>query len=103
MTDDTQRTLGHIEGTLQQILQEMKQQRTEFGEHLKADNTTNEILAKTISQLRDMMIASFKERDARLDALKQDNDRARGAGWVIIGIITFLGAAVIAALSGWIK
>ena len=115
---EVQRALGRIEGDVRRLLGEFTNHRAEFVAHQRLDLESLGILAKTLAQQRDVMLASFEEQDrarnqhlneqdVKLDVLKQDNDRAKGAGWVILGLLgalaTFLGAAVISALSGIIK
>lgn len=121
MADDdqgVQRSLGRIEGDIRQILTELKNIRDDFGDH-KNDDQKNFSLARTSNdQLRADMLAGFSnadnargqhlgEQDVRLERIERDANRAKGAGWVILGLLgslaTFLGAAVIAALSGHIK
>lgn len=107
MTDEIQRSLGRIEGALESMSAKLDAVRGDLGDH-KADDQRN------FSSLRNTMRAQFdaneqarnqhlNEQDHKLDALKQANDFAKGAGWVVLSVITFLGAAVLAALSGWIK
>jgi len=111
MTDEVQRSLGRIEGTQTRILDELTKLRDDFGAH-KADDQRN------FSSLRVDMKSQFEandrarnehltEQDTKLDIIQRDSDRAKGAGWAILGIMGLLaslvGGAVMAALSGWIK
>jgi hypothetical protein len=76
------RSIGGIEATQTQILDELRNIRTDLAAHVKSD-------AKTFEEM------------------KADANKAKGAGWAILGLLgsvaTFLGGAVIAALGGWIK
>src|SRR5665213_3036235 len=107
---EVQRSLGRIEGDIAQLLREFANHRIEFALHQKQDLQSLEVLAKTLAQQRDAMGIGFKEQekarnqhlneqDVKLDILKEDSAKAKGAGWVILGLLgslaTFLGAAVI--------
>jgi hypothetical protein len=79
---EVQRSLGRIEGVQEQILNELKATRESLAAHIASD---------------------AKE----FNALKADRDRAKGAGWVILGMLgslaAFVGSAVVAVLGGWLK
>jgi len=79
---EVQRTLGRLEGGQEQILDELKRLRVDFNGHVEADD----------------------KRFGRIDA---DRNKAKGAGWAILGIfsacITFVGSAVLAVFEGWVK
>lgn len=109
--ENVQRALGRIEGTQTQILQALKDLTESFGEHKNEDQ-------RNFSSVRNLVYTEMKkndetrekhlsEQDEKLDGLKQDADRAKGAGWVILGLLgalaTFVGGAVIAVLSGWMS
>lgn len=113
-----QRALGRIEGTQTQILAELKNLRENFGDHKNEDQKNFSSVRRLVADQQEAIRKAFdaqavarnqhlNEQDVKLDALKQDSDRAKGAGYVIIAIIgalaTFVGGAVIAVLSGWIK
>lgn len=106
-----ERALGRIEGTQAQILLELRQLRNDFGEHKNEDQ-------KNFSSVRNLVYGELKkqdiereahlaEQDKKLDALKEDSDRAKGAGWAILGLLgglaTFVGGAVLSVVEGWIK
>jgi hypothetical protein len=108
---DTQRALGHIEGVVDQVLTEVKSLRVDLIAHA-ADDRAN------FTDVRAKMAAGFteadrarnqhlNEQDVKLDGLKQDSDRAKGAGYVILGLLgalaTFAGGAVLAILNGWLS
>lgn len=118
MTEQIQRALGRIEGTQAQILEEMRTHRAEFTAHQRQDLASLEILAVSIAKQRDDMNRGFaeqdrarnqhlNEQDVKLDGLKADADKAKGAGWVILGLLgafaAFLGTAVLSVLNGWLK
>lgn len=111
MDNDVQRSLGRIEGTQSQILQKLVALEASFGDHRNDDQ-------KNFSEVRRLVYDKFAEQetlredhlgkqDENIEKLKRDSDRAKGAGWVILGLLgalaTFVGSAVIAALSGYIK
>lgn len=108
---DTQRSLGRIEGTQDQILAELKQLRSDFGDHKNDDQRNFSSLRSLVydknreqNEARELHLS---EQDKAIGQLKQDSDRARGAGWAIISILgafaTFIGGAVLAVVQGWIK
>lgn len=111
MTDEVQRALGRIEGTLGEILKAQGRLSTELGDHRNDDqrsfSSVRKLIADKITEQDTAREAHLSQQDKKLDHLKQDQDRAKGAGWVIIGLLgalaTFLGGAVIAALGGHIK
>lgn len=76
-----QRSLGQIESTQAAILKELKEMRADMTSHIASD-------------------------DARFDNIEADRNKARGAGWVILGLLgglaTVVGGAVIAVISGWL-
>jgi hypothetical protein len=84
-----QRTLGKIEATQAAILAQLITMRTDFNLHGDAD-------AK-----------QFAEMVVKYEAMKADQDKAKGAGWVILGLLgafaAFVGSAVIAVLGGWVQ
>ncbi len=118
MTDEVQRSLGRIEGAQAQILAEMQKLRSDFGDHKNDDQVSFSAVRALVFTQRDELRKQFEEndrsrnqhlneQDIKLDAIKQDSDRAKGAGWVILSLLaalaTFVGGAVIAVLSGWVK
>ena len=79
---DVQRSLGRIEGTQTAILAELKQMSDAFSAHVQAD-------------------------DKRFGKIDAERNRARGAGWVILTLLTamasLLGGAVLAVFEGWLS
>ncbi len=111
MADEVQRSLGRIEGTQTQILQEIAALKTSFGDHRQDDQ-------KNFSEVRNLVYTKFAEQedlrerhlgeqDKSIAAIKGDSDRAKGAGKVILALLgalaTFVGGAVLAALNGHIN
>lgn len=102
--DDVQRSLGRIEGELkrlgEQVLGEMRNMRHDFDGHKKDDQANFEAI-------KSMLTAKTDAQDGRITNLKSDNDRARGAAWVILGILSLLSAGTITMLvsliAGWVK
>jgi hypothetical protein len=104
--------LTPIKGDLREILTEIKGFRREMDE-MKARRVAHDEENRKdfigcharLSKLRGDMDERFtdqtqdrqrhlEEQDVKLDSLLRDRNFARGAGWVIIGIIAFLGAIV---------
>lgn len=115
---ETQRALGRIEGTQSQILKKLEELTNGFGDHKNEDQKNFSSVRRLVFDQKDEILANIKdgnadreihlnEQDTKLDALKQDADRAKGAGWVILGILggiaTFIGGSVIAVIAGIIK
>lgn len=107
---EVQRSLGRIEGTQEQILAELKTMREDFGAHKNEDQ-------RNFSSLRKLFFEKLEEQDetrekhlaaqdAVLAELKTDSDRAKGAGWVILGLLgglaSLVGSAVLAVVKGWV-
>lgn len=118
MNDDVQRSLGRIEGTQVQILDALRNLTAEFVDHKGEDARNFQAVRKLSFEHRDELKKeiedSAKERethlrgqDTKLAAMKQDSDRAKGAGWVILGLLgsvaTFLGGALLSVFNGWVK
>lgn len=123
MTDPAvERALGRIEGAQAQILHAVETLTTAFTDH-KAEDSRNFSAVRALSfehreELKDFVETKFEaqaiarnqhlnEQDVKLDGLKSAQDKAKGAGWVILGLLTslatFVGGAVIAVFAGWIK
>lgn len=87
--DDVQRSLGRIEGTQQQILAAISGLQTEFAAHQLEDEQRFVAYGKIVTDLA------------------QDNNRAKGAGWVILALVsagaTAIGTSAYAVISGWFK
>lgn len=87
--DDVQRSLGRIEGTQQQILNAISGLQTEFAAHKLEDEQRFVAYGKTVTDLA------------------QDNNRAKGVGYVILALVsagaTALGTSFYAAISNWFK
>ena len=124
MTDNSQpaehvqRSLGLIEGAQIQILSEIKLFREDLGRHIDNDQMNFSALRVVIATQKKEMEDQFtendrarnqhlNEQDVKLDGIKQDQDRAKGAGWVILGLLTafagFLGTAAMSIWNGYIK
>lgn len=114
---DMQRSLGRIEGTQSQILSELRRLGENFSEHKNEDqknfSSVRAMVYEHRNEVKAILDTQSAEREAHLDAqdvklsgLKTDSDKAKGAGYVIIGIMgalaTFVGTAVIAAFTGWV-
>jgi hypothetical protein len=127
--ENVQRALGRIEGTQAQILDKLDKLGVDFGDHKNEDQknfssvrklvydhkteisetirTENVAIAAKLEAHNAQREVHLAEQDEKLDALKQDADRARGAGWVILSLLgalaTFVGGAVIAVFGGHLK
>lgn len=113
MADDenVQRALGRIEGTQAQILDKLDKLSGDFGEHKQEDqrnfSSVRVMIDRKLEEQNEFRERHLGEQDEKLDHLRQDSDRAKGAGWVILGLLgalsTFVGGAVLAVLSGWVN
>ncbi len=111
MSDDVQRALGRIEGTQGEILKKLEQFSGELGDHRNDDqrsfSSLRKLIADRIAEQDTLRENHLSKQDDKLDKLKQEQDRERGAGWVILGLLsalaTFVGGAVIAATGGHIR
>lgn len=105
--EEVQRALGRIEGTLGEILRKQNSISTELGDHRNDDQRNFSSLRNLIDRKITEQVTLRGEQDEKLEALKQDQDRAKGAGKVILGLLgalaTFVGGAVIAASGGHIR
>lgn len=109
--ENVQRALGRIEGTQAQILDKLEKLSENFGEHKQEDqrnfSSVRQLLFTKLRENDDAREKHLGEQDVKLDALKQDSDRAKGAGWVILGLLGSLaaavGAAVLAVFDGWVN
>jgi hypothetical protein len=106
--DDVQRAIGRIEGTQAQIISKLD---AIIVTHVQHENDDRRDFASIRAMFDHKMAAAAEVRethlgqqDEKLLALKQDADRAKGAGWVILGLLgslaAFAGGSVIAALTG---
>jgi len=109
--ENVQRALGRIEGTQTQILETLNKLADAFGEHKQEDqrnfSSVRSLFYSKLDEQNEMRERHLGDQDKKLDALKQDSDRAKGAGWVILGILgsfaAFIGSAVLAVFNGWIN
>lgn len=90
---EVQRSLGRIEGLTEQVLKA-------FESHREDDQKAFDIINKAF-EARDARIAQL---NSKIEGLQSEQDRARGAGKVILALLaaaaTFVGSAVIAVFSG---
>lgn len=108
--ENVQRALGRIEGTQAQILAKLDRMVEDLGAHKNEDQKNfSSVRALFFTKLDEQNVtreAHLGAQDKKLDMLKQDADRAKGAGWAILGLLggvaTFIGGAVISVLSGWV-
>lgn len=116
--NEIQRALGRIEGTQDRLLSEFEQFRKAMTEHMDMDKVQFEILHSRITELRKYSESRFVdqtddrarhlgEQDIKLDALKEKQDKAMGAGWVIMGIlgmcVACIGAMALAIFERWLR
>lgn len=103
--DEVQRSLGRIEGAQNQILSELAKFRVDFGDHLNADQAGFSAARTMITAQREEVRQQFEENDARrdkrfaeqdvkIDKLQAAVNRAKGAIWVIMGLVTTFGTIV---------
>ncbi len=106
-----QRSMGRIEGTQAQIIAKLDAMIINHINHENDDrknfSSVRTLLETKMAEQNNMRESHLELQDKKLALLQQAQDRARGAGWVIIGLLgavaTFLGGAVIAAIDGHIK
>lgn len=91
--DEVQRALGRIESSIERLI-------SDFGDHRNDDQ-------RNFSSLRNDIKAEVDARTKSVGNLKEDNDRARGAGWAILAILgvlaSIVGGCLVALFAGWIK
>lgn len=56
-------------------------------------------IIETLLRRMDSQDQTVKELSKLVDSNNAAQDRAKGAGWVIVGVITFLGAALLAVIN----
>ena len=110
--------LGQIDGTMKAVLRTLDEFRQDFQKHQGDDannfgDLSNQIQAQASGVRLELVKKAEKDglallaQDVKIDALVADSNKAKGAGWVIMGLLgTFalsIGGAVLAALGGWIK
>lgn len=108
---DMQRAIGRIEGTQTQILAKLDAMIVTHIQHENDDRRDfagiRVLFDKKMDDQNSTRETQLSEMDVKLDALKQDQDRAKGAGWVILGLIaslaTFVGGTVIEVVRGHLK
>lgn len=109
--ETVQRALGRIEGSTAEILKRLDRLANDFGEHKNDDqrafSSVRKLVKDGLADQDSLREAQLAKHDTKLDLLKQDQDRAKGAGWVILGLLaslaTFLGGAVLAVWNGWLR
>lgn len=110
-SSEMQRAIGRIEGTQAQIIAKLDGMIVNHIAHENDDRrnfaSLRSLIDTKLNEHTQTREAHLEAQDIKLDALKTEQDRARGAGWVIIGVLaafaSFLGFAVNAALGGHIK
>lgn len=97
---DLQRAVGRIEGQLGEITNKLNAMIVNHIQHEDDDR-------RDFGDLRSLLSNNIAQQDKKISAVKEDQDRAKGAGWVILGLLgalaTFVGGAVIAATGGHIR
>jgi hypothetical protein len=109
--EEVQRALGRIEGTQGEILRKLNSLSNELGDHRNDDqrnfSSVRNLIDRKITEQVTLRENHLNDQDQKLEQLKQDQDRAKGAGKVILGLLgalaTFVGGAVIAASGGHIR
>jgi hypothetical protein len=109
--ENVQRALGRIEGTQAQILAKLDRLSKDFGDHKNDDQKNfSSVRALFFSKIDEQNVLRERhlgEQDQKLDALKEDSDRAMGAGvvilWMLGGLATAGGAAALAIWTGWVN
>jgi len=90
-----------------ELIKHRDEDRADFADvRQTAEANRKEIEARFTDQTEDRA-RHLSEQDKKLDDLQGMANRAKGAGWAIIGLIsamaTFIGGAVLAVVEGWLK
>lgn len=95
-----QRAVGRIEGQLSQITEKLNAMIVNHIQHENDDR-------RDFGDLRTLLSKGLGAQNEQIAEVKEAQDRAKGAGWVILGLLsalaTFVGGAVIAATGGHIR
>lgn len=111
------RAIGRIEGTQEQIIHKLDAMIVDHIQHQRDDRRDFEAIRKQldhkVGEARKASAGENAGQDGaiaahalRIDALEKQNEREKGAGWVILGVLaaaaSAIGTAVWAVLSGHI-
>lgn len=96
VNDDLNRQLGHMQGTQEQILAELRTLNSEFKDHIAEDN-------RNFSAIKTLMFGHLDIVDKKLALLTSDRDLARGAGMVLFGMFGLLATLAGSTISGFIR
>lgn len=110
MTDDVQRSLGRIEGKQEAILEQLKALTDRFGDHMNDDqrnfSSLRKLLYEKLAEQDETREKHLASQDKILADIQTDANKAKGAGWVILGLLgglaSLVGSAVLAVIKGWI-
>lgn len=116
MTNETNAVIQHISSSVDVLISETRQLResheqlfADFNQHRRDDRddfnkvftvieTNRQDRNNQFDKVIDKIIARLDGQDLRLNSTDGARRWLQGAGWVIIGIVGFLGAALLSAL-----
>lgn len=111
-------SLRKIEQLQQDIRVELAALRTSVNNHVEQDRGSFEIIGKTFISVSEDITKRletqdqkrknwFNALDAKVEQMRREGDRAKGAGWVILGLLgavaTVLGGVAISVIDGLLK
>ena len=112
-TDDIQRTLGRLEGKVDQILSEQVAIREEFAEHKGEDKNNFQavssrfgLVTKRLDDADLARQAAWESANEKLNTLNGYVEQVKGAWWlvgVIVTVVAGLGALVAWVVGFWPK
>lgn len=98
MSADIDRTLGRIEGMQEAILAEIGQFKTAFNLHVKEDNVAlveiRRLIETLVKEVKKENEEKFMKLEEKLAELRKDRDVVKGAGWILLGFIAFVGTVL---------
>lgn len=104
--EDIQRTLGRLEGKLDQILLEQQHVREDLIEHKGDDRNSFQVVSSRLGTLAaraddtdQQRAALFAAQNAKLDMLNAYVERVKGAWWLIGVLVLIIGG--FGALIDW--
>lgn len=108
---EMQRAVGRIEGRLTEITDKLNAMIVNHIQHENDDRRDfgelRRLIAEEIKQQREAVASTLADQDKQIAGMKEEQDRAKGAGWAILAMLgalaSFVGAAVISVFTGHIS